>query len=53
MQMFYAKRGKIWVALTYCFDVMSIVCQQRSECKKLDAEDSEERWNEDHMNTII
>ena len=48
MQMFYAKRGKIWVTLTYYFDVTSTVCQQRLECKTLD---SEERWKEDHMNT--
>ena len=40
MPLNYAKRGNILVTLTLCFDVTSTVCQQRSECKTLDSEET-------------
>ena len=36
----------------YCFDVMSTVCQQRSECKTLDSEETLKRRSLEYNNLM-
>ena len=38
--------------LTYCFDVTSIVCQQRSECKTLESEETL-KWRSHKYNNLM